>query len=62
MGIDGFVYGQKIVHGRVLFNQFSYKEDFPPGDFLVLDNSGQRNDPTIENFGDLVKLYYEPIQ
>lgn len=58
MGIKDFIEGQKIVHGQVLFNQYGYKEGFPQVNFVVVDTSGNRNDPTLENFGDSVKLYY----
>ncbi len=34
----------------------------PPGRFLALDNSGKRQDPTLEDFGTRVSLFYLDLE
>jgi len=59
MSIIDLVYGQKLVHGNVLFDQFKHLDNFPQGDFVVADKSGLERDPDIETFGDTVILAYD---
>jgi len=56
-----------IVGGLVLRSNYSIldqyaNEDLPQGNLKVLDQGGSGIDPTSDDLGDRVVLFYEPIE
>lgn len=54
-GGEPLVYGEKIVYGIPLFNDF-YDQDFPAPTIIPLDESGNESRVTFENLNETVFL------
>jgi hypothetical protein len=58
MGIQDYLEGQKLVSGAYNFVRNKHLVGSPQGNFVIYDTTGNKNEPTLENFGDTVKLFY----
>lgn len=52
--------GLKLVLNYELLDQFSPRENVPPGDLFCIDTTGKETAITRDNLGDTVELIYIP--
>ena len=48
-----------LLVGIILFYQYQNVEGLPPGQFIAIDETGRGQNPSRDNLGIDVKLYYE---
>lgn len=58
---ETIIQGVVLVTGVPLLSQY-VDERLPEGDFVVLDRAGENINPTRDNFGEDVELYYNEIE
>jgi len=58
MSIPGIIEGQRLTNSEDIFSQFRHLKELPKGILFIDDITGNDDDPSLNNFGNTVKLMY----